>query len=183
MVASRVGTELKAQQTIKRKATPLIRFLTLVKVRNALGLIRLGMDDYTTSTDHDLELFGAVLKEANKTVESWGGELYFVYLPSWERYHRQASDGVGGPREQVLALVKRLDIPIIDMHPIFQAQPSQSALFTQHHLASSHYGLLGHRLVAETVADSLVNAGIPSHGSADNAVQVPISAERTSPAE
>ena len=95
----------------------------------------------------ELAQFGVVLAEARKCVEAWGGSLVFVYLPGKNRYsNHQQGDRF---REGVLALVKDLDVPCIDIHGVFSAQPDPLSLFPDRPVV--HYNARGYELVADAV--------------------------------
>jgi hypothetical protein len=98
-----------------------------------------------------LPLFRRILTEANDSARELNAKLYFVYLPQWERY--------GNPklafqeRNAVLDLVTSLDIPVIDLHPVFQAHDDPLSLFPLRRMG--HYTKEGHRLTAELVLRGL----------------------------
>jgi hypothetical protein len=94
----------------------------------------------------------ASLTQAEALVSSWGGTLYFVYLPSWERYGRDARLAEI-ERTATLKLVSALEIPIIDVEPAFHAQRDPLALFPMR--TFGHYNEEGNRLVADTILKSL----------------------------
>ena len=71
-----------------------------------------------------------------------------MYLPEWTRYTRYTSRGKT-KRDDVLELVRRLEIPIIDIDPVFRAHGDPLSLFPFR--ASGHYTVAGHRLVADEV--------------------------------
>jgi hypothetical protein len=48
-----------------------------------------------------------------------------------------------------LTLVRSIGIPVLDMHPVFQAKSDPLALFPFR--AHGHYNARGHRVVAEEV--------------------------------
>jgi hypothetical protein len=52
-------------------------------------------------------------------------------------------------RDDVLAMVRDLKIPVIDIHEVFQSHKEPLSLFPFR--ASGHYNEEGHRLVAEEV--------------------------------
>ena len=87
------------------------------------------------------------LREGKKSVESWGGRLYFVYLPDRDRYAGRTS--APDARAHVLHAVRNLGIPLIDIDNAFRPQPDPLALFPFRRLG--HYNEAGHRLVAEEV--------------------------------
>jgi hypothetical protein len=98
------------------------------------------------------ESFRQTLIEAKRFTEQSGGRLYFVYLPSRDRY---ASEGPGPnpDRERVLEIVREVGLPIIDIHPAFVNRGDALALFPFRY--GPHYNEQGHRLVAETILAGL----------------------------
>jgi hypothetical protein len=86
-------------------------------------------------------------EKEKKSVESWGGRLYFVYLPDRDRYAGRTS--APDARVHVLHAVRNLGIPLIDIDNAFRPQPDPLALFPFRRLG--HYNEAGHRLVAEEV--------------------------------
>jgi hypothetical protein len=117
-------------------------------LRRYLGLIDGGMRE---GNKNNLAFFQRIISEANDSARELEAKLYFVYLPQWERY--------GNPklafqkRDGVLDLVTSLDIPIIDLHPVFQAHDDPLSLFPLRRMG--HYTKEGHRLTAELVLRSL----------------------------
>jgi hypothetical protein len=104
------------------------------------------------SMKDDLELFYRILLEARRSVEAWGGKIYFIFLPSWSRY---AAGQIGRPeRDQVLLAARRAGISVIDIHPAFLAQSDPLAMFPPFPV-TSHYNERGHRIVAEEVLRSI----------------------------
>ncbi len=99
----------------------------------------------------DLQLFGAILAEAQATASAWHGQVVFVYLPTWERY--RIPETASQDRDKVLTIVDRLHVPLIDMHPVFNAHPDPLALFPFRRYA--HYNDVGHKLVGEEVIRQL----------------------------
>ena len=91
--------------------------------------------------------FRSVLVEAASTVHGWGGTLYFIYLPEWARYGH--SEFANKNRDRVLRLVKDLNLPYIDLHPVFAKSPDPVGLFPFRQ--SNHYSSEGHRLVGKEV--------------------------------
>ena len=80
-------------------------------------------------------------------VHGWGGQLYFVYLPQWERYAKP--EFADKNRESVLRLINDLKLPLIDLHPVFAKHSDPIGLFPFRQ--SNHYNTAGHRLVGEQV--------------------------------
>jgi hypothetical protein len=100
-------------------------------------------------------LLTETLTQAQAITRSWGGTLYFVYLPSWNRY-RHGSMLPDRERSRVLNLVKGLGIPAVDAEPAFRTQDDPLSLFPFRRFG--HYNGAGNRIVAETVLASLAVA-------------------------
>jgi hypothetical protein len=142
---------------VRTAGEKLIAFSKLYGLRSRLGLVRSATSReaaVSSVLDSHVDLFGQILTRARTDVSSWGGALYFVYLPNWTRYdaarefvqeHRAAEK----QRVKVLRVVKGLGIPLIDVVPAFDAQRDPMSLFPFR--APGHYTEEGHHLVAEEV--------------------------------
>ena len=97
-------------------------------------------------------LLSNTLEQARTVTTAWGGTLYFVYLPSWNRY-RNNPGADNREHDKVLSLVKALGIPVIDVQPAFQAQNDPLLLFVFRRFG--HYNERGNAVVADTVLKSL----------------------------
>ena len=95
----------------------------------------------------DLQLFENILAEAQATASTWSGQVVFVYLPTWERY--RIPETASQDRDKVLKIVDRLQLQLIDLHPVFSAQPDPLALFPFRRYA--HYNDAGHKVVGDEV--------------------------------
>jgi len=93
-------------------------------------------------------LLSTVLDQAKTVTSSWGGTLYFVYLPSWNRF-RNSPRAAEEEHTKVLSVVHELGIPVIDVQPAFQAQHDPLSLFPFRRFG--HYNEQGNRIVAESV--------------------------------
>ncbi|MCX7353457.1 MAG: hypothetical protein NTY59_01230 [Alphaproteobacteria bacterium] len=117
--------------------------LLLRHLRDALGM---------SVGNADIPLFRRVMAEADRTVSSWGGRLYFVYLPGQARY-LGLQIAQSGLRTRVLATVHDLGIPVIDVHEAFSDSPAPNQLFQGHFTAE------GYRIAAEAILNRLHNDG------------------------
>ena len=126
--------------------------LKLGQLRQTLGLVgaysKRPSEDVEFS-DRQLNLFRDVLAQANSEVSRWGGRLHFVYLPSRDRY----ANGAEYRRETVLAIVKDVGLPIIDIHARFKLERDPLKMFPFRRFG--HYNDEGHRSVAEEVLKAL----------------------------
>jgi hypothetical protein len=131
---------------------PFVEWARLQRLRKALALdgIRNRLDLCC-----DLETFEAVLNEAKRNVESWGGRLHFVYLPAAPRYHRPMSavlDETLRARARVLRIAHRVGLPVVDVHAAFQEEGNPGSFFVD---ARSHYNATGYEVAAEAVVKHL----------------------------
>ena len=94
--------------------------------------------------------FQQVISEAKRTVESWGGELYFVYLPSFSRYKYNKDFH----RFKILEIVERQKVPIIDIHEEFGSVENPLIYFPYEEV-TAHYNELGYKTVAQKVVERL----------------------------
>ena len=60
----------------------MIDFLEIQNLRSILS-IDLSAPDYSMETN----LFKKIIRNINEQTQEWGGELIFVYIPSWGRYN------------------------------------------------------------------------------------------------
>ncbi|MGH7853475.1 MAG: SGNH/GDSL hydrolase family protein [Candidatus Binatia bacterium] len=123
--------------------------IKLSTVRTRLGLVygTSRVEASFRSDELQIRLFREILQNAQAFIKTWDGMLYFVYLPAWQRYI--SPQPTGDNRDAILALVRGLNIPVIDIHQVFQADGDPLRLFPFRQLG--HYNEEGHRLVAETV--------------------------------
>jgi hypothetical protein len=98
--------------------------------------------------DHSHNLLSAALEQGRTVTSSWGGTLYFVYLPSWSRF-RNSPRAAEEEHTKVLSVVHALGIPVIDVQPAFQAQSDPLSLFPFRRFG--HYNEQGNKIVAESL--------------------------------
>jgi hypothetical protein len=149
-----------ARKNRKRHMKGPLGFAKLSTLRSRLGLVSGKIATQRSAADKagDMTLFRAVLLQAKSTVAKWGGTLYFLYLPEWERY--AAPELVRQNREQVLEVVTDLKIPVIDIHDVFQAHPDVLSLFPLRR--SGHYNIEGNAVVAGAILKRLPQAAAAS---------------------
>ncbi|MDO8281055.1 MAG: hypothetical protein Q7U10_00270 [Thermodesulfovibrionia bacterium] len=92
-----------------------------------------------------------VAQKMKLEVESWGGKMTVVYLPAIARYRNGNPDsGELFHRDKVLLVFDSLDLPVIDLHPIFMKQDDPTALFPLG--IGPHYSEDGYFLVGEAIS-------------------------------
>lgn len=103
------------------------------------------------STPISLSIFRDILKKSKQITSNWGGTIYFVYLPAFERYltsHEHQNHDV------VMQTINQLNISIIDIHSkVFEPHPDPLSLFPFR--ANGHYTAEGYRLIAKTIEKQL----------------------------
>jgi hypothetical protein len=132
------GRTIEQDQDETRRRADLGAVLRLRNLRRAAGMTAQGPAP-------DLARLEDVLREASRTVRSWGGSLYFVYLPDW----REATAGSGEElRDEVLAMAARTTQGVLNMQAMMAAAPSPTAFFFY---PGSHYGPAGQAAVAKAI--------------------------------
>ncbi len=127
--------------------------ITLFQLRRRLGLVDKGCENIFNP------LFKDFLTEAKRTVNGWGGQLVFVYLPSYERYPEKVNmcrkRFLDTEKKEVLTVIKELQIPIIDMKSVFDSHPDPLSFFPFR--LDGHFNAEGYKLVAEHMDKYLSN--------------------------
>ena len=125
-------------------------------------LIPISLDSSKISTI-DLAIdntFRDILSKAKTTVSKWDGEFFFVFLPTFGRYvlDEKNFDEELRFRKRILSIVRKLDIPIIDIHKeVFLFHNDPESLYALR--VGGHYNREGYRLVAEGIAKILSQRG------------------------
>jgi len=146
-----------ALRSFPESSSTIVSMLKLSELRNRLNLVqglsgRPGTNSpqsggWVSQVPELPDFFHQVLLEAKRSTEAWGGRLYFVYLPSLERYLRQPV--LYSDRDWVLQSATDAGIPVIDIHQTFTAYKDPLAFFPFR--LAGHYTEEGHRLVAQEV--------------------------------
>jgi len=131
----------------------ILEVLTLSNLRGRIGLIHAVKitKQKPQKLEGNLVLFEAILQRMNKEVQTWGGTFVVAYLPAWDRY--KTPDKYHMYRNNVLNILEKNNIPLVDLHPVFERQNDQFSLF--HFGLDGHYNSIGAHLVAEEVRKSL----------------------------
>jgi hypothetical protein len=143
---------------LKLSAPP--RWTQVLASAARLGALRgrIGLSFRREAPCCDLPLLAAVLAEARREVESWGGRLVFVYLPAQTRFGGppQLSARALAARPAVLRVVDSLGITAVDLVPVFAAEQEPRALWIHgySHYTAAAYGIVAHATL--TALDSLM---------------------------
>ena len=136
-------------------------YLELGGIRYLLGINKItGQDKDRTRTNYQEELEGLqeILRKAKTIAGTWGGTIYFVYLPSFQRYdteypdYRRFIQWRDEERALVFDAVNKLSISIIDIdETVFANQTNPLELFPFG--MNGHYNAEGYKLIAETIVE------------------------------
>ena len=107
---------------------------------------------FLASTHRDLPpIFEKILSLAVAEVKAWNGKLYFVYLPANWRYRGEQRPEPY--RDQVLEVVAKLNIPLLDFKKVVDNHPDPPSLCPLRQCG--HLNAEGYGLVAKMFADHL----------------------------
>ena len=126
------------------------RIFRLKNLREYIGF------DKKSENDFDFALLSKTLETAKNRIELWGGELYFIYLPTICNYLKRCPIHLSTniKKKEVLATLKNLNIPIIDLHKeLFLKHPDPLSLFPFRQ--AGHYNADGYKEVAKTIISKI----------------------------
>ena len=122
-------------------------------ITDVLKLYHLRLMFKVRASNEPTPVLSKILQQANERTSSWGGKMYFVYLPARGQVHPT--------RNFVLKTVKNLNIPLIDLKKeIFDIHPDPLSLFPLRLYA--HYNAKGYKLIAEVISKKLKEDGFKS---------------------
>jgi hypothetical protein len=132
-----------------------MRWLELTKVRKLLKIDNFSIKKNETIVDTENPLFEIILASARSKVEAWGGELYFVYLPQYERYSgSDINHDKFRNKVDVIELVQELNIPVLDAHQaVFSDHADPLSLFPMR--LNGHYNADGYSAIARFIVDKI----------------------------
>ena len=148
-----VDEEYKQKLLAERQGAydaPLIRTIKLYRLRTLLK-----SEPEPEPEPEPEALFSGILTSAKKRVNKWGGTLYFVYLPEWQRYAENKDENFNY-RNDVLEIVRDIGIPVIDFHEVLGSHLDPLSLFPFR--LHGHYTAEGYSLVAKQIANRLTKA-------------------------
>jgi hypothetical protein len=143
---------IEKQKLIKQEPNKLIEIAGFVKNSLKLSNLRLAINANLNHfvSENTFTHFQQVISEAKGTAKSWGGELYFVYLPSFQRYKYNEDFH----RSKIIEIVERQKVPIIDIYEEFGSVENPLIYFPYEEV-TAHYNKLGHKTVAQKVIEHL----------------------------
>jgi len=143
----------RAFDSIDHTRETLYDFATLRFLRNLVS--ESFIDRHRPSyLDGALPKLREVLEVAKLRIESWGGEMIFVYLPQWSRYKWEfETDDATKKRDMVMTIVREVGLTVIDFDKVLRSkeQPLQAFPFGM----AGHYNAIGYELLAKQINDEL----------------------------
>jgi hypothetical protein len=138
----------------RNTALTVANILALGRIRGSIGNLMHRSSSDAFPQSEELSLLKEVLQAAKERTERFGGRLYFVYLPAYERY------GLKGYSDQPYIHVKEtvadLGLPFVDVRQAFDEHEDVLSLFPFR--VWGHYNEAGYRLAAETILQTLDKA-------------------------
>jgi len=99
--------------------------------------------------------FEQILRIANNFVKRKDGRLYFVYLPDKERYTSSNIQNENyHKRSEVLKIINKLDIPIIDIHKDFFLKEKDPLDYFAYRIYG-HYSAKGYHEISKVILEKL----------------------------
>jgi hypothetical protein len=157
-----VNNPVPKRERVREMKKKIVNIIKLSKLRNWIHLV-----PKTKPKPAPTTIFKDILQQSKQMVSEWGGEMYFIYLPSFYSqtppYFFSETSPVYGShyslseernREIVMQTATELDIPIIDIHnEVFKTHSDPLSLFP--FSIAGHYNAEGYRLVAEAIRKQL----------------------------
>lgn len=141
----------KPDLTPQAPGFPILNTFKLSRLRQTLGI-------RGNARNPNLALLREALRAGKQATGSWGGRLYFLYLPTALGITSDRPPSWYATREQVLEIAREEGLDVIDAYPEFRAHPDPLALFP--YRGNFHYNAEGYRLVAEAVMRRLTTDGV-----------------------
>jgi len=134
----------------KEKQINFKNFIFLDALRGTLGLYK---ENYIPQ-NFKLDLLESILIMAKNVAEDWDGKLIFVYIPSIERFMGfKTRYQVNQSRDKILEIVKKLNIPSIDIFKSISSHRDPLSLYNSR--IGYHFNKKGYELLSQTILDSL----------------------------
>ena len=103
----------------KRKKNQILRFVRLDKTKDKLKALINDNDNKKKKFNEEVFLkFKKILEHTQILVKENNSELYFIYLPSYQRFQRFSKSGIDrdlNQRDKLISMVKSLNIKFIDI--------------------------------------------------------------------
>ena len=127
-------------------------FLELSSVKDIISISSV----FDVSKKVNYDLFKKVLKTMNLEINEWGGNFYFVYLPSWTRYNNRYSLKNITLKNKIKKIVVKNNIQFIDIDSVFEDFKVNNVDIYNLGIYG-HYTKYGYNLIADKLIKTLSN--------------------------
>lgn len=150
----------KAVQNSKKRNVDAADIILLRTLRNKIRSSGILVEQRDKGLNEALVLFKRILVVASRRVQSWGGQIIFVYLPSGRQF-REAKPKIEelGFRDEIFKFVNDIGITVLDIEPELRKLKNPAAMYALK--TRSHFNREGYSLVARTIMNSGVLGMLP----------------------
>jgi len=138
---------LKKKNAFKEKIKD---FLELRSIKDIIFISSV----FNTSQKVDYNLFEKIIKTMNFEINEWGGNFYFVYLPSWTRYNNKYSLANITSKNKIKKIVVRNNIKFIDIDSVFKTYDVNNVNIYNLGIYN-HYTQYGYKLIADKLIKTI----------------------------
>ncbi len=130
------------------------QFILLTKLRNMVEIIKGPNESSKNNLEENSEILGRILGRVLEMVNTWDGELFFLYLPEYSRYSKahRLSDGAK-QYDSIVSLIDSLEITFIDGKMLFDQYDDPMSLFPFR--IEGHYTYNANKLIADIIVKSI----------------------------
>ncbi len=137
-------------------------FLRILLLRDLRYQLNIQVNKNRPILNDELELFKTIITDSENLVSSWGGDLYFVYLPGFNqgfninKQLRPIFLKENEYRQSVIKIINDLQIDLIDIYSeVFLKHPNPKNLFPFG--VYGHYNREGYEIVAKKI-ESIIDS-------------------------
>jgi hypothetical protein len=154
--AARAAVDLVLEGRVERNSQPRLRdrILPRLKLWTLRGVANRLWPRPTPVPPEVREAMREAMRMAKRQVDTWGGTLVIVYLPSWEEYRFGAVRNEA-LRKFVQETGAELDTPVIDGSVFFAGLPSIWEAFPLGDALTTHYSRVGFSRMAAGIDSAL----------------------------
>jgi len=137
----------------KRKKNQILRFVRLDKTKDKLKALMNDNDNKKKKFNEEVFLkFKKILEHTQILAKKNNSELYFIYLPSYQRFSKFGIDRDLNQRDKLISMVKSLNIKFIDIFvEIEKKELDYKSLFPFG--LYGHYNIRGYNEISKIIYD------------------------------
>ena len=137
----------------KRKKNQILRFIRLDKTKDKVKALMNNNNNQKKKFNEEVFLrFKKILEHSQILAKKNNAELYFIYLPSYQRFSKFGIDGDLNQRDELISMVKSLNIKFIDIFKeIEKNELDYKSLFPFG--LYGHYNIKGYNEISKIIYD------------------------------